>query len=73
MTRNQQIQNAAEIYTDCRDTESQRIKIAFEQSAKWADRNPIKDTNTKLYIARDKNGNLYVYSGKPTKNINTGC
>lgn len=26
-----------------------------------------------MYIARDKNGNLYVYSGKPTKNINTGC
>lgn len=73
MTRNQQIQNAAEVYTDCRDTESSRVKIAFEQGAKWADKNPIENYNTKLYIARDKSGDLYLSSGKPIKNINDEC
>ena len=37
MTRNQQIQNAAKSYTDCKNIESPMVKIAFEQGAKWAD------------------------------------
>lgn len=73
MTRNQQIQNAAKIYTDCRDIESSRVRIAFEQGAKWADNNPIENVNTKLYITRDENGDLYLSSGKPTKNISDRC
>ena len=27
----------------------------------------------KLYIARDDNGDLYLYSVKPTKSISDGC
>ena len=69
MTRNQQIQNAAKVYTDCKDIESPRVKIAFEQGAKWADKNPIENTNKKWYVARDKNGDLYLYLGKPIKSI----
>lgn len=45
MTRNQQIQNAAKVYTDCKNIESPMVKIAFEQGAKWADENPIENTN----------------------------
>lgn len=45
MTRNQQIQNATKSYTDCKNIKSPMVKIAFEQGAKWADENPIKNTN----------------------------
>lgn len=73
MTRNQQIQNAAKVYTDCKNIESPMVKIAFEQGAKWADENPIENTNEKWYVARDKSGDLYLYLGKPIKNINEEC
>ena len=32
-------------YTDCKNIESPIVKIAFEQGAKWADENPIENTN----------------------------
>lgn len=48
MTRNQQIQNAAKSYTDYKNIESPIVKIAFEQDAKWADENPIKNTNKRI-------------------------
>ena len=48
MIRNQQIQNAAKVYTDCKNIESPIFKIAFEQGAKWADENPIENTNKRI-------------------------
>lgn len=32
-----------------------------------------ENTNKKWYIARDINGDLYLYLGKPIKNINEEC
>lgn len=52
MTRNQQIQNAAKSYTDCKNIESPMVKIAFEQGAKWADENPIENTNKNINIIK---------------------
>ena len=48
MTRNQQIQNAAKSYTNCKNIESPIVKIAFEQGAKQADENPIENTNKRI-------------------------
>ena len=45
MTRNQQIQNAAKSYTDCKNIESPMFKIAFEQVANCADEIPIENSN----------------------------
>lgn len=50
MTRNQQIQNAAKVYTDCRDAESSRVKIAFEQGAKWANNNLVNVNCWRFYL-----------------------
>ena len=52
MTRNQQIQNAAKSYIDCKNIKSPTVKtmvkIVFEQGAKWADENPIENTNKRI-------------------------
>lgn len=55
MTRNQQIQNAAKSYIDCKNIESPIFKIAFEQGAKWEDENPIENTNKRRRKTR-RNG-----------------
>lgn len=70
--REEQIKHASSEYTKGIIGDSTIRAMDFENGAKWADENPIGNINKKWYVARDKNGDLYLYSGKPIKYIEEG-
>ena len=75
MTRDEEIREAAEIYsayvdaTDEEDLYNSTELEAFEDGAKWADRHPAKKqaVTIEAWVARDKNMDLFLYLDKPHK------
>lgn len=80
MTREEEIRDAAEIYsayvdaTDEEDLYNSTELEAFEDGAKWADGHPAKKqaVTIEAWVARDKDGKLYAYKRPPYKNLDKG-
>lgn len=75
MSREEEIKEAAEMYsayidaTDEEDLYNSTELEAFKDGAEWADNHPEKKQKAtiSLWVARDKNGLLYLYENKPMK------
>lgn len=75
MKREDEIQDAAEIYSFCVDATDEEDLYnsteldAFKDGAKWADANPAKKQTVTIdaWVARRKEGSVSLYKEKPSK------
>lgn len=74
MTREEEIGNAVKEFREKRKTAIGRAKHGgwyfaniFEEGIKWADEHPKSQNKVHFYVARDKNGELVLWLGKPCR------
>lgn len=75
MTREEEIQYAAEIYSFCVDATNDEDLYnsteleAFKDGAEWADSHPVKKhaVTINAWVARDENELISLYKEKPSK------